>query len=227
MTTKALAVSTMVLVAGAAVVTAVVLAGGTPAYGEDRLARSLQDVEWFRPIAGSVRALTGTEVVLLLGVAGVIWLSSARAYRRAVALGLVLVLLLVAQVGIKEAIDRGRPSEPYVVVHASGTSPSYPSGHAMGGTLLWGYLLLAQAPPGLAGRFWWGFVRAGAAFLVVSGPVGSVFLGAHWPTDVIGGALIGGALVATARAIETWGTDTHPGEWEAEHDDAPPGAGRF
>lgn len=196
------AASVAVLVALAAVVTLVVVLEGTPALGEDRLSRAIQDgggrLHW---LAVAVRWWTATEVAVVLGAGLVAWLALGGDRRRALVLAVALVVLPLALVGAKQAIDRERPTEEHVQVHSSGRSPSYPSGHAMGGTLLWGYVLLAGAPPRVR-RAWWRLVRGAALAIIVLGPTSSVYLGAHWPTDVLGGLLLGGALAVGTVGVE-------------------------
>jgi undecaprenyl-diphosphatase len=131
-----------------------------------------------------VRTVTETEVVLATGaaVALVFWL---RGYRRqAVLLGFGLIVMAVMQVVLKEMVDRPRP-DPELVMRRSGfDSTSFPSGHVMSATVLYGALLyfaltLLPGMPRLA-------VVLACVFLLVMTPVVSVWLGVHWPSDVVG-----------------------------------------
>jgi membrane-associated phospholipid phosphatase len=192
----------LILLAGGLLVTAFVAALGTPAASEDRLARAMQDLGgWFSPIADVVRWLTATELVLALGALLALALALNVERRRALVLVVALAVLLVGQVGLKELIDRERPGPPYVEVRGDWTSPSYPSGHTMSGTLFWGYLALS-ATPRRVHRRWWIAVRAVGAAIVILGPPVNLYLGVHWPTDVIGGLLLGGTIVFGAVAFE-------------------------
>ena len=154
------------------------------------------------PLSDAVRAMTSTEVVLASGgaIALVLWL---RGYRRqAVLLVAGLILLPLLQAGIKDIVDRPRPSPDLVDLRASFSSPSFPSGHAMSGAYLYGFLLyLAFALPpstlrqgsgqassgqALAVPARWVLALASLAILLLGGPA-SVYLGVHWPSDVLGG----------------------------------------
>ncbi|MFQ5879723.1 MAG: phosphatase PAP2 family protein [Dehalococcoidia bacterium] len=137
-------------------------------------------------VAKVARAVGSTEVVLGVGWAAAVALWLARRRREALLLALGLVVLPLAQAGIKELVDRPRPSPPLVELRAGYSSPSFPSGHVMSPTFLYAfalYLWLRLSLPGL--------VRHGlAAFslfaLVLAGPA-NVFVGVHWPSDVLGG----------------------------------------
>jgi undecaprenyl-diphosphatase len=64
---------------------------------------------------------------------------------------------------------------------------SFPSGHAYGSTLIIGLLVVLAA---LAGGVWWalaGFLVA----LIISVGISRVYLGAHYPSDVVAGWLLG------------------------------------
>ena len=133
-----------------------------------------------------VRAITTTEVVLATGAAVVVvfWLLGQR--RPAILLAIGLAVLPLLQAGLKDLIDRPRPSEGVVDLRAGFSSPSFPAGHVMSPTLLYGFLLWlsirATWPPALrlAMASWSVFV------LSFAGPP-NVWLGVHWPSDVLGG----------------------------------------
>ena len=99
------------------------------------------------------------------------------------------------QQGLKAAVDRPRPVWPDPVDSAH--YAAYPSGHAMTAAVVLGlvlWLLRLRGAP--AGPY-----RAVLAVTVVSVlGVGltRVWLGVHWPTDVLGGWLLGALTVVAA-----------------------------
>jgi undecaprenyl-diphosphatase len=118
-------------------------------------------------------------MVAILGVALAAWVT-ARQWRAAVSLALIVLGGRIAVELLKLAIDRPRPHfEPYPVHVAS---LSFPSGHAANSMMT--FLAMALiAPPEKHRR------EMIAAAVLGSLAIGSTrpFLGVHWPSDVIGG----------------------------------------
>ena len=122
-----------------------------------------------------------------------LWLSGRRRLSAFLALA---ALARVMSVVVKELVDRPRPSDSLVnVVHQLG-DPSFPSGHVLGATLLYGFLIYC-AEFCIPRRRLRRLVQA--ALVLVIGFMGyaRVQLGAHWPTDVLGGYALG-LLILTA-----------------------------
>lgn len=106
---------------------------------------------------------------------------------------------------VKVTVARVRPQLPDPVAHAAGYS--FPSGHAMTATASCAVLLLALLPvvPRKLRPVAW-TVAAGS---VLGVGLTRVALGVHWVSDVLGGWLLGCALVAaTAWAFEAWRLET-------------------
>lgn len=187
-----------------ALVVAACLALSVMAAQHSRLPGDLRLTEWLQgsPFPGvglsrAVRAVTTTEVILATGfvIAAAFWVLGRR--RQAAALAVALVVLPLAQHAIKEMVDRARPSPALVDVRAGFSSPSFPAGHVMSPTLLYGFLLYLSLRPGLP-RIGRAAVGAwSAAVLVFSAPA-NVYMGVHWPSDVLGGYAWGAALLLPA-----------------------------
>lgn len=137
-------------------------------------------------LADAVRAITFTQLLLAGGgvLALVLWV---RGYRReAVIFAAGLIILPLLQSGIKEIVDRPRPGTDLVEIRASFSSPSFPSGHVMSATYLYGFLfyLGLAFPLRRAARV--APLAVSGAVLALTGPA-NVWLGVHWPSDVLGG----------------------------------------
>lgn len=102
---------------------------------------------------------------------------------------------------VKFWVSRPRPSLIAPVATASGES--FPSGHAMGSTIVYGALLVVLAsrlPPR-----WRGAVVAAAAVLVAAIGFSRLALGVHYISDVLAGFALGLAwLAASAAAFRLW-----------------------
>jgi undecaprenyl-diphosphatase len=141
-----------------------------------------------------VRLVTTTQVVLGTGgaVALALWLFGRR--RQAVLLVVGLAAMALLQSGVKELVDRPRPTADLVELRAGFSSPSFPAGHVMSPTVLYGFLLylaLVLKLP-LVARI--AVVGWSAFVLVLTGPA-NVYMGVHWPSDVVGGYAWGAVLV--------------------------------
>lgn len=134
------------------------------------------------------------DVMLLasaLGAAGFIWWITALITmvfpaRRVAAFQMLLAGMLtwgLSEHLLKPAFDRPRPFEAdasITVIDAKPVTPSFPSGHA---AMAVAYALGgSRMIPGSA-WVWWPL----AAIVAVS----RVYTGVHWPSDVIGGAILG------------------------------------
>lgn len=95
-------------------------------------------------------------------------------------------------VSLKAVYERPRPSLSHLV-EAGGYS--FPSGHALGSMLILGTLLVIvtqRLKTGLLGRLLQ-FILASAIILV---GLSRIYLGVHYPTDVLAGFILGFALLS-------------------------------
>jgi membrane-associated phospholipid phosphatase len=86
---------------------------------------------------------------------------------------------------VKDVFARHRPDPSLVHVLNPVTGYSYPSGHAVFFTWL-AFMLAAGLAPRV-GRAWRVPLWAAAVFLALIACMGRVWVGAHWPSDVLGG----------------------------------------
>ncbi|MFB7513635.1 phosphatase PAP2 family protein [Streptomyces sp. NPDC056144] len=152
--------------------------------GVTHLNRILSDWVWD---PWTMRALAAVAVVFL-------W--TRRERRLAVWVAVTCFAAAGLQQGIKFLVGRERPQWPDPV--DSARFAAFPSGHAMTAMVTCGLLLWVLALRWRDEWRGWG-VLAGAALVSVLG-VGwtRLYLGVHWPSDVLGGWLLGWTLVAVA-----------------------------
>ena len=105
---------------------------------------------------------------------------------------LVVALTVVPMVGgsfLKAVVDRARPD--LFIFGSQPDSMSFPSGHSVYAILFGGILLvlvgdLVESPPIRR------TLQIGLCLLILGVGISRVYLGVHWPSDVIGGYLFGG-----------------------------------
>ncbi|MEV5277890.1 phosphatase PAP2 family protein [Streptomyces sp. NPDC051994] len=101
------------------------------------------------------------------------------------------------QQGVKAAVGRDRPRWPDPVDSAGYSA--FPSGHALSVTVAFGLLVWLLALYGAGPRARRGVLAAGVLCALGVGFT-RLFLGVHWLSDVVGGWLIGVAVVTLSAA---------------------------
>ena len=159
---------------------------------------------WLLQSAIDLSALGGFTCMILFGVAGLVWLLTIGKRSEGVVLAVSMIGSWVLDGLLKQWIARPRPE---LVPHlAQVTDPSFPSGHAMVSAAV--YLTLAlMLAEGIERDGWRGTAgRAGVvgffSLLVVLIGCSRVYLGVHWPSDVLAGWCFG-----TAWALLVWAGD--------------------
>ncbi|MEU6097190.1 phosphatase PAP2 family protein [Streptomyces sp. NPDC047079] len=173
--------------------------------GLTRAARFLTDWVWD---PATMRVLCAGAVVWLL------WRH--RAMRLALWVAATCALGALVQNALKAAVGRARPVWPDPV--DSAYNGAFPSGHAMTATVVSGLLLWLLHRYGVR-RAVWRTAVAAAVVSVVGVGLTRVWLGVHWPSDVVGGWLLGALLVALA--VASHGRWQEPKERRAPHGSGP------
>lgn len=156
---------------------------------------------WVVSVLQLVTDLGGSEAAWLLLPVAVVWLLVRRAPRLAVYVAVTGLGSAVLNTGVKALVNRARPLVDLPVLVAPGAS--FPSGHALGSTITYGVLLLVFVPV-LPYRFHRPTIVA-AVTLVAAIGLTRVALGVHYPSDVLGGWLLGVLwLAVTATAFRRW-----------------------
>jgi undecaprenyl-diphosphatase len=104
-------------------------------------------------------------------------------------------LITLVNTALKLAINRPRPSADLVHVLSPEQGNGLPSGHAFFAILILG-LTAYFISINLKNRVLRMLVLAGLIVLILLVGTSRVYLGVHWPSDVIGGYLIGGVFLA-------------------------------
>jgi undecaprenyl-diphosphatase len=142
-----------------------------------------------------VTALGGVTVMVLVTVVGVLAFLMHRRRWHAAILAATVILADVSSEGLKLFYGRPRPD---LVPHGSYVySASFPSGHSTlsAATFLTLATLIASLEPNRGTKI---MVYALAMGLVLAVGVSRVYLGVHWPSDVLAGWCLGGAWALAA-----------------------------
>jgi undecaprenyl-diphosphatase len=157
--------------------------------------------KWFEEMMRDIMALGGTAV-LTLGVLAVTgFLALMRKTHAAVTVLVSVVSGMVLSQAIKWAYARPRPE---LVPHGMETySASFPSGHSMMAAVVYltlGALLARhQAQPRMKI-----YVLLVAGLLTVLVGISRIYLGVHWPTDVLAGWCLGAAWAILCWFAMLW-----------------------
>ena len=166
-----------------------------------RRSADLQDPvgpRWFQESARDVTALGGFTVLTLVTVfAFAILRLKGRRLQAWIFLATVVIAQIAAE-GAKFIVGRERPD---LVPHLDMTySSSFPSGHSLMTPVV--YLTLAAiVAAGETRRTARLLLIGGAGVLTVGVGMSRVYLGVHWPTDVLGGWALGSVLALAATLL--------------------------
>lgn len=143
-------------------------------------------------------AFGSTKVAVPLSVVLVVTLLLAHHRREAMILVAVSVIRPLNAV-LKSLCESPRPGDDLIRVDHAVSGWGYPSGHAMGITLFCGAIIWVACritAPGWARRS----IIALALGLILLTGFARVYVGAHWPSDVLGGYLWGITLLVLVHA---------------------------
>jgi undecaprenyl-diphosphatase len=128
--------------------------------------------------------------------------------------------------GLAPLIDRPRPSPDMVRVAMELPTGGFPSGHALNLTAIFGFLVYLALVL-IADVRWRALLATALSIPILIVGVARVFDGAHWPSDVLSGYLIGviwlGLTIRIYQLLKAWfgrrrstkfAAAVHPGENE-------------
>ncbi|PCI73092.1 MAG: hypothetical protein COB38_01505 [Gammaproteobacteria bacterium] len=165
---------------------------------EEALQWGIEVVLWFQrfsptlDIPFEIFSHSGNELFYLLFMPAIIWCISPR-------IGIRLLILTMASTYLnalaKLLIDQPRPfnydSRVKELMHATGGG--LPSGHTQNALVFWSYIAASFKSK----KLW---ILAGVMMVFV--PLSRVYLGVHFPTDLLGGYLLGIAVLLLFMKIE-------------------------
>ena len=170
---------------------------GPDRWAVERLHQVLRDHPAVVDALQVVTALGKPQVLAAASVVAAVALLVRRRVRAAAFVVVATIGAWLVDNGLKELIGRARPVLEQPVASASGAS--FPSGHAMTSAAAYGALLVLALPLLPPARR--AVVVAVVVTVVVAIGFTRVALGVHWPTDVLGGWVLGAAWLAACVAV--------------------------
>jgi len=153
---------------------------------------------WLQETARDVTALGGFTILGLVVAMSVVILWIHRRRLQAIVLAVAVVVGQVVAEFVKYLVGRDRPD---LVPHLDQVySSSFPSGHSAMSPIVYFTLagIFAAGEPNRAAKL---LLIGMAAVIVLSIGISRVYLGVHWPTDVMAGWALGTAVALLATLI--------------------------
>lgn len=170
----------------------VAVAGGREWPLDLEILRAVQRPDWpgFERVAwvASRAGDTGPTIVLMLIVAGALAVFGGRVDLALFVLGAVALRGVGTPLKSLYASPRPPVDSVMIVEHASGFG--YPSGHAFAAALLYGAIVVT-APRVIWRPVYARTIQVAAIVMMVLIAFSRIRLGAHWPSDVVGGLMFG------------------------------------
>lgn len=187
---------------------------------EERLMLALRDPAdlaepagpaWLKQVAIDVSALGGATVIIMMSLAACGYLLLRRQWRRVVILAATIAGGHLLSHTLKTLYGRERPDVVPHLAHVD--SASFPSGHSLSSSVIYLTMgaLLAQAVAAGFEKVYILGIAFGLTFII---GVSRVFLGVHYPSDVLAGWSAGTAWALMCWMIATRITRQRPGKAE-------------
>ena len=148
-----------------------------------------------RPWLDEAAVVSSSLATHLVAIVSIVSLSLAFwiVHRRADAAAVLLVFIPEGlNLALKEIVGRPRPE--YSLLESAPGNLAFPSGHALHAFLLLGLLIFIVEE--LVRPLW---LRRGIqglmVFMILACGASRIYLGVHWPSDILGGYLLGGISI--------------------------------
>jgi undecaprenyl-diphosphatase len=158
---------------------------------------------WLKDSMRDITALGGVTVLSLLTIVMVVCLILHQKRREGVILAITAIGAQASIEILKIIYDRPRPNQGFADTHAYSTS--FPSGHTTESTAI--FLTAATVIATLETRANTQILAyIVAIFAIIGVGFSRIYLGMHWPTDVLGGWVLGAAWALVAWIALHWQT---------------------
>ena len=185
------------IILAVAILVVAAMAGGPSDGFEVRLMQKMAEIRSNQPeltqVVARITNLGGVYFTLGVTAIASLWLLLHRAAARALLLAVTVLVERSLNDGLKDLIGRPRPTFG-LDWHLQ--SLAYPSGHSANSLTAFLATALILAPPARRGPW-----VAGALLLAFIVGLSRVYLGVHWPTDVLGGWAFGLLAVSAAMMV--------------------------
>jgi undecaprenyl-diphosphatase len=143
--------------------------------------------------------MANTGTVVFITTAAVVVLAARRKFAEALLVTVVVAVGQALGTLMKNVVVRARPPASQALIPLP-DSYAIPSGHALAAVLLYGVLafLLVRALHGRGARF---AVMAAALLLIGRVGVSRIYLGVHWPSDVVAAWILGGVWLSVCVSV--------------------------
>ena len=156
---------------------------------------------WLEEAMRDITALGSTVVLAMLTLAAAAFLALAGRWRTALFLLLAIGGGVILSFAIKHGFERPRPD---LVSHGARTfTPSFPSAHSVMSAVAYLTIgaLLARVQPRRRLKV---YIAALALLLTVAVGISRIYLGVHWPSDVLAGWALGGSWAMFCWVLALW-----------------------
>lgn len=165
--------------------------------------------QWSNPVLDTVMlkitALGNPEFVVVVFVFSLGWLWWKRRRLEAKVFAIACLGALILNQGLKLCFAKPRPQLWTHLIAES--SYSFPSGHALGSLVLYGflaYILAVQFPKSAP------WIYGAGALIIAAIGFSRLYLGVHWPTDVAAGYAVGFLWLMVCTTMIKLQTQTRP-----------------
>jgi membrane-associated phospholipid phosphatase len=149
-------------------------------YQNDVLDKIMAFISWFGTMPWSVLTVLCTALAFLLF-----------GYKREAVFTLLTLSSGLLSTVIKLLINRDRPGKDVVRIIEVTRQQSFPSGHTLFYTIFFGFLIIIMGNLKGLPQLIRITVMTISGFMILTVPLSRIYLGAHWFTDVLAGAILG------------------------------------